>query len=64
MKEDLDKKLNEIARSKYKTSRIEYISSEISSFQTKISFVQQDLVYNKIKIIIILLLIIDSKNNE
>jgi len=43
MKEDLDKKLNEIARSKYKTSRIEYLSSEISSFQTKISFVQQDL---------------------
>jgi len=43
MKEDLDKKLNEIARSKYKTSRIDYLNSEISSYQTKISFVQQDL---------------------
>ncbi|ORY83359.1 cohesin complex subunit psm1 [Neocallimastix californiae] len=43
MKEDLDKKLNEIARSKYKTSRIEYLNSEISSYQTKITFIKQDL---------------------
>ncbi|ORX45611.1 hypothetical protein BCR36DRAFT_585625 [Piromyces finnis] len=43
MKEDLDKKLNEIARAKYKTSRIEYLNSVISSFQTKMSFVNQDL---------------------
>ncbi|ORY58944.1 hypothetical protein LY90DRAFT_506096 [Neocallimastix californiae] len=43
MKDDLDKKLNEIARSKYKTSRIDYLHSEISSYQTKITFVKQDL---------------------